>query len=116
DSSHERLEAPLGARRAANKVPFTDEELHCIIRACDQLQPIPWSNGKTGGVWTGDDVKDFIWVLVYTGLRISNVGLFNISAFGATNHSSVSKRMAVMSLPGFLTGCATVCTSDCGLI
>jgi integrase len=79
DSSHERLEAPLGARRAANKVPFTDEELHCIIRACDQLQPIPWSNGKTGGVWTGDDVKDFIWVLVYTGLRISDVGLFNIS-------------------------------------
>jgi hypothetical protein len=62
DSSHERLEAPLGARRAANKVPFTDEELHCIIRACDQPQPIPWSNGKTGGVWTGDDVKDFIWV------------------------------------------------------
>jgi integrase len=73
------LKPPLGANRAANKVPFTDEELQRIIRACDQLEPISWSNGKTGGVWTGDDVKDFIWVLVYTGLRISDVGLFNIS-------------------------------------
>ena len=70
---------PLGANRVANKIPFTDEELHRIIRACDQLAPISWSNDKTRGVWTGEDVKDFIWVLVYTGLRISDVGLFNVS-------------------------------------
>jgi integrase/recombinase XerD len=73
------LKPPLGANRVANKIPFTDEELHRIIRACDQLAPISWSNDKTRGVWTGEDVKDFIWVLVYTGLRISDVGLFNVS-------------------------------------
>jgi integrase len=30
------------------------------------------------GVWTGEDAKDFIWVLVYTGLRISDVALLNL--------------------------------------
>jgi integrase len=73
------LKPPIGANRAGNKIPFTDEELQRIVHACDQLEPISWTNGKTGGVWTGSDVKDFIWVLVYTGLRISDVGLFNIS-------------------------------------
>ncbi len=70
---------PLGADRVANKVPFTDDELQRIIRACDQLEPVAWSNGGTCGIWTGEDVKDFIWVLAYTGLRISDAALFNIS-------------------------------------
>lgn len=73
------LKSPLGANRVANKVPFTDEELERIIRACDQLQPVSWSNGRSKGVWTGEDTKDFIWALVYTGLRISDVALFNIN-------------------------------------
>ena len=73
------LKPPIGANRTANKIPFTDEELQRIIHACDHLEPISWSNDKARGVWTGEDVKDFIWVLVYTGLRISDVGLFNIS-------------------------------------
>ncbi len=73
------LKPPIGANCVANKVPFTDEELQRIIRACDQLEPISWSNHKTRGVWTGEDVKDFIWVTVYTGLRISDVGLFNVN-------------------------------------
>jgi integrase len=73
------LKPPLGANRVANKVPFTDEELERIIAACDKLEPIAWSNDKTQGVWTGQDVKDFIWVMVYTGLRISDVSLFNIN-------------------------------------
>lgn len=73
------LKPPLGANRAANKVPFTDDELHGIIRACDRLEATSWSNGKYKGVWTGEDAKDFIWVLVYTGLRISDVALLNIS-------------------------------------
>jgi len=72
------LKPPLGANRVANKVPFTDEELQRVIRACDQLEPIAWSNGTSTGVWTGEDTKDFIWVLVYTGLRISDVALLNI--------------------------------------
>jgi integrase len=72
------LKPPLGANRATNKVPFTDEELQQIICACDQLQPTSWSNGRYKGTWTGEDAKDFIWLLVYTGLRISDVALFNI--------------------------------------
>ena len=73
------LKPPLGANRCANKMPFTDEELQQIIRACDRLEPVSWSNGTSKGVWTGEDAKDFIWVLVYTGLRISDVALFNLS-------------------------------------
>jgi integrase len=73
------LKPPLGANRAANKVPFTDDELQIIVRACDQLESTSWSNGRYKGVWTGEDAKDFIWVLVYTGLRISDVALFNMS-------------------------------------
>jgi hypothetical protein len=70
------LKPPLGANRATNKVPFTNDELHNIISACDQLEPTMWSNGRYNGVWTGEDAKD-IWVLVYTGLRISDVALFS---------------------------------------
>lgn len=73
------LKPPLGAKRVANKHPFTDDELDRIMNACDKLDPIAWSNDKTQGVWTGQDVKDFIWVMVYTGSRISDVGLLNIN-------------------------------------
>ena len=73
------LKPPIGANRVANKVPYTDEELRRIIKACDQLEPVSWSNGRHKGVWTGEDTKDFIWVLVYTGLRISDVALLNIN-------------------------------------
>ena len=73
------LKPPLGANRAANKVPFTDDELQRIVRACDQLEPVAWKNHMGDGRWTGEDVKEFIWVLAYTGLRISDVALFNIA-------------------------------------
>jgi integrase/recombinase XerD len=73
------LKPPLGANHAANKIPFTDEALGRIIRACDQLKPVSWFNGRSRGIWTGEDAKDFIWVLVYTGLRISDGALFDIS-------------------------------------
>jgi integrase len=69
----------LGANRHANKAPYTDEELQGIIDACDRLGAVAWTNGRQSGVWTGDDVKDFTWVMVYTGLRISDVGLFNMN-------------------------------------
>ena len=70
---------PIGANRAANKAPYTDDELQRIIDACDRLGEVAWTNGRESGVWTGDDVKDFIWVMVYTGLRISDVGLFHMN-------------------------------------
>jgi len=72
------LKPPKGANRVVNKVPFTDEELGRIIRACDALGEIRWMSGKGEGVWSGEDAKDFIWTLTYTGLRISDVALFDI--------------------------------------
>ena len=73
------LKPPIGANRVANKAPFTDEELQRIIDACDRMPDVAWSSGKGKGLWTGEDVKDFIWVIVYTGLRISDVGLFHMN-------------------------------------
>jgi integrase len=73
------IKPPMGANRAANKAPYTDDELQRIIEACDRLGEIAWTNGQEIGVWTGDDVKDIIWVMVYTGLRISDVGLFHMN-------------------------------------
>ena len=72
------IKPPIGANRVANKAPYTDDELQRIIDACDRLGETAWTNGRESGVWTGDDVKDFIWVMVYTGLRISDVGLFHM--------------------------------------
>ena len=73
------LKPPQGSSRVANKIPFTDLELERIINACDKLPEVQWSNAQRHGVWTGEDAKDFIWTLTYTGLRISDVALFNIN-------------------------------------
>jgi len=73
------LKPPIGANRVANKAPFTDEELQRIIDACDRVGEVVWQSGLSRGVWTGEDVKDFIWVMVYTGLRISDAALFQMS-------------------------------------
>jgi integrase len=73
------MKPPMGANRVANKAPYTDEELQRIIDACDQFGSVKWSNGlEQGQVYSGEDLKDFIWVMVYTGLRISDVGLFQM--------------------------------------
>jgi integrase len=72
------LKPPQGSSRVANKIPFTDPELERIINACDRLHEVQWSNAQQRGLWTGEDAKDFIWTLSYTGLRISDVALFNI--------------------------------------
>jgi integrase len=72
------IKPPIGANTVANKAPFTDEELERIVGACDALGEIMWSNGSDSGSWTGEDAKDFIWMMAYTGLRISDVALFNM--------------------------------------
>jgi integrase len=71
------IKAPVGSSKAANKAPFTDEELNRIIRACDDVK-VEWKNEGGLGVWTGEDLKDLIWLMVYTGFRISDATLFNI--------------------------------------
>ncbi len=76
------LKPPTGAHRLVNKAPFTDEQLEDIIKACDGINDFygsgKWGNRHGNGTWTGEDLKDFIWVSVYTGLRISDVVLFDI--------------------------------------
>jgi integrase len=76
------LKAPMGANRMANKMPFTDEQLADIIKACDQINAYKkdgrWGNRHGSGEWTGEDLKDFIWLMTYTGLRISDVVLFDM--------------------------------------
>ena len=73
------IKPPVGANRVANKAPFTDQELQRIFDACDKLREITWTNGQEQGSWNGEDVKDFLSVMVYTGLRISDVCLFNMN-------------------------------------
>lgn len=57
-------------------MPFTDEELKRIAEACDTVQ-VEWKNETGTGRWTGEDLKDLIGVMVYTGLRISDATLFD---------------------------------------
>lgn len=59
-------------KRAEQKLPFTDEELKRMYDAC------PSYGNTVKHKWTGDDLADFISLSIYTGLRISDVALFNI--------------------------------------
>lgn len=59
-------------------MPFTDAQLEDIIKACHQVEDQKWRNRHGSGIWTGEDVKDFIWLMTYTGLRISDAVLFDI--------------------------------------
>ena len=93
------------ANRAANKAPFTDDEIDRIIDACDQVK-VEWEN-ETGLVWTGEDLKDLIWLMLYTGLRISDATLFSTERCMATRSSSVRRRTAAMSSRMCPIGCGT---------
>lgn len=73
----EDLQAPEGSSIPANKTPYSDEELERVYAVCDQLGP-PTRPGPGARNWGGEDVKDFIMLSVYTGLRISDVATFNI--------------------------------------
>jgi integrase len=73
------LKPPRGASKIKNKMPFTDNEVTAILLACDRMPEVRWKNGVRGGLWDGQDVKDFVWLSIYTGLRISDVGTFDIS-------------------------------------
>lgn len=72
----EDLKAPQGSSIPANKTPFTDDELNRIYAACETIGPPKKGPGQRP--WTGEDVKDFIYLSIYTGLRISDVSTFNI--------------------------------------
>jgi integrase len=74
----EDLEAPEGSSIPANKAPFTDDELERLFTACDQIGG-PKPPGPGYRPWGGEDVRDFIMLSIYTGLRISDVSMFNIA-------------------------------------
>jgi integrase len=73
----EDLEAPEGSSIPASKAPFTDEELARIYAVCDALGEAT-KPGPGYRNWSGEDVKDFIMLSLYTGLRISDIATFNI--------------------------------------
>jgi integrase len=70
------IKAPVGSSRAANKAPFTDHEINRIVAACDRVK-VEWKNETGTGEWTGEDLKDLIWLMLYTGFRISDATLFS---------------------------------------
>jgi integrase len=90
------IKPPVGSSKAADKMPFTDEEIERIIAACDKPpRPKPvkdgaavvatdfvgatWTNEQGDGEWTGEDLKDIIWLMLYTGYRISDAAFFDMS-------------------------------------
>jgi integrase len=73
----EDLDAPEGSSIPAHKTPFTDDELERIFTACDKLLPVSPGPGHRG--WSGADVKDFMLLSMYTGLRISDVATFDMT-------------------------------------
>lgn len=72
------LQAPEGSSVTVPKSPFTDEELDRLYAACDKVGP-QLKQGPGYRTWGGDDVKDFIYLSIYTGLRISDVATFDIT-------------------------------------
>jgi integrase len=74
----EDLKAPPNASELNPKMPFEDEELDRIYAACDMIGP-PTNPGPGYRTWSGEDAKDFIYLSIYTGLRISDVCLFDTS-------------------------------------
>ena len=72
------IKAPIGSSKAANKAPFTDDELQRIIKGCDDVK-VDWKNETGVGVWTGEDLKDLIWLMVFTGFRISDATFFDMN-------------------------------------
>src|SRR4051794_4649510 len=61
-----------GEKRDEQKLPFTDDELKRMYEACPKYGATPKHK------WTGDDLADFISLSIYTGLRISDIALFQI--------------------------------------
>ncbi len=74
----EDLKAPPNASELNPKSPFEDDELKRIYAACDRILA-QTKAGPGYRTWDGQDAKDFINLSIYTGLRISDVCLFDVS-------------------------------------
>jgi len=51
-----------------------------MYQACDSLAEVHWKSNLGDGARSGEDVKDFILLMVYTGLRISDVATFDMQS------------------------------------
>jgi site-specific recombinase XerD len=72
------LQAPQGSSVTVPKSPFTEEELERLYAACNSIGP-QLKQGPGHRTWGGEDVKDFIYLAIYTGLRISDVVTFDVT-------------------------------------
>jgi integrase/recombinase XerD len=65
-------------RRGEQKLPFSDDEIKRMYDACPK-----YGDGYRYK-WTGQDLADFISLSIYTGLRISDVALFQFDRMQPT--------------------------------
>ena len=92
------IKPPVGSSKSADKMPFSEEELDRIRRACEHAhRPMhqryrspgqvgcEYRNAQGSGAWTGEDVKDLIELMVHTGFRISDATLFDMSRLQGNN-------------------------------
>jgi len=71
-----KLKPPIGSSKPANKHPFSDEEVQRQFEACAKYRTRRWSNSFAEGEVTGDQIRTFMMLLMYTGLRISDAATF----------------------------------------
>jgi integrase len=92
------IKPPVGSSKSADKMPFSDEELDRIRKACDNAhRPMhqrdrspghvgcEYKNAQGSGAWTGEDLKDLIELMVHTGFRVSDATLFDMSRLQGNN-------------------------------
>src|SRR5262249_62123557 len=53
--------------------------LEMFYKACDQVGEVKWKNHLGTHSWHGRDVKDFMVLSIFTGLRISDVSTFDVN-------------------------------------
>lgn len=80
-----KLKPPIGSSKPAHKHPFTDEEIARLFDACDRYQARKWRNAIAEGEVTGDGIRTFIMLLLYTGLRISDAATFSVEKLQGNN-------------------------------
>jgi integrase len=69
-----RNRTQMEAAEIKQRYPFSDDELDRMLKACDRFNvpDVPWA-------FTGKDLKEFILIDCYTGLRISDMAVFNVN-------------------------------------
>jgi hypothetical protein len=81
------IKTPTGSSTGADRVPFSDDEMERLYKACDKLGTVTWTNQLGTHSYTGEDVKDFIILDTFTGFRISDVATFDTKRrFRKDNH------------------------------